>query len=422
MRIIYDERRRAMFVLAGLLVVGLIVCGILDVSAITFSFAEKALDKSLTHAEQLVAAVVFLVLLLVVLPLVVFVVTAIRITVDERGIKKLCRWDGDCFLIEWATVGSWRVESYDKASYEMGTRLVVEFASAEKRFVLEDPRYLTAVVAELSAVVPERYSRDVSATGQACMTTPDTLNLTAVVAEPSAVVPERYSRGVPATDQACMTPPGTLMHSGFSWVEGAEGYRLDFPPRSYPNPYDTFMLTMSLCTIAVWLGTLAVVIIVVFLEPHVRFEKRLPTVLNTVLGLAGLAFMVTCFGVPVAVIHVLLERPRQRSEFNRSFAYLDIGPEFVTVASRDGRERRWRRAAIHFVKQVLFSHESSESVEVMLCFHDGSSLSLGVGLDRAGGEWLTTTLRQVLGLTSPVEFEFSGLQEQLKGVIHRKKP
>ena len=404
MRIIYEERRDggAFFLVAGLLVVLLIVVGLiwggmLAVSAITWSEVAEVWDKAWKTVVGVGA-------ILLILGLVDWAGNT-RITVDERGIKKLRGWDGDCFLIEWATVGSWRVESYEKASYEMGTRLVVEFASAEKPTVLEDPRYLTAVVAELSAVVPEKYSRDVSAADQACMTTPDTLNLTAVVAEPSAVVPERYSRDVSATDKACITPPETLTHSGFSWVESAEGYRLDFPPFPDRQPLDAITLRMCLGTLA------AAIVLGILVATGDPFGDRFTRIIGVLLTVGGL-YSVSC----------LHERSSRRSAFNRSFAYLDIGPDFVTVESRDGRKQKWGRAGIHFVKLNHYVDENSESFVVMLCFHDGSSLSLKEPLDRAGGEWLTTTLRQVLGLTSPVKFEFSGLQEQLKGAIHRKKP
>ena len=307
---------------------------------------------------------------------------ATRIAVDERGIKKLRSWGGDCFLIEWANVRSWCVESYEKARYETGTRLVVELASTENPFVMEDARYRTAVVAELSAVVPEGYSRDVS-----------------------------------AKDQACMTPPDTLTHSGFSWVESAEGYRLDFPPFLDRQPHDT--LTLRMC-----LGTLAAAIVLGILVANGNpFGDRF-TKISLIPFLYAFLFSVAC----------LLERSVLRSAFNRSFACLDIGPEVVTVESRDGREQKWRRAAIQSVRvKREAGGEGPDIYVVMLYFHDGSSLSLfRSGRDdfrffngtdsRAAVAWLSTTLRQVLGLPSTVKFEFNGLLGHLEDVIHRKKP
>ena len=152
MRIIYEERRDggAFFLVAGLLVVLLIVVGLiwggmLAVSAITWSEVAEVWDKAWKTVVGVGA-------ILLILGLVDWAGNT-RITVDERGIKKLRGWDGDCFLIEWATVGSWRVESYEKASYEMGTRLVVELESKAIPLVVKDT-WKTAILAELERTIP----------------------------------------------------------------------------------------------------------------------------------------------------------------------------------------------------------------------------------------------------------------------------
>ena len=302
-----------------------------------------------------------------------------RIAVDERGIKKLRSWGGDCFLIEWANVRSWWVESYEKTSYVTVTRLVVELASTEKPFVVEDARYQTAVVAELSAVVPMRRSRDVS-----------------------------------AMDQACMTPPDTLTHSGFRWVEGSGGYRLDFP---LPDRQPHHAVTLWLC-----LGTLgAALVLGILVATENPFGDRFTLGIWGLLAVGGL-FSVMC----------LLDDAQRRSAFNRCIACLDIGPEFVTVEDRAGREQKWRRAAIHSVRvdrHITGDSEPGNSqvfYEVMLCFHDGSSLSVWGRVTRddfpffretefsetnirAAVAWLSTTLRQVLGLPATNEaVKFNG--------------
>lgn len=305
--------------------------------------------------------------------------TATRLAADERGIKKLRSWRGDCFLIEWADIRSWWVESYQKATYETGIRLVVELASTEKLFVVEDACWQTAVVAELSAVVPMRRSRDVSVMGQ-----------------------------------ACMTPPDTRTHAGFRWVEGAEGYRLDFP---LPDRQPHYAVTLWLC-----LGTLAAASVWGMLVATGNpFGDRFTLLIRTLLAVSGL-FSVMC----------LLDDAQRRSAFNRCIACLEIGPEFVTVEDRAGREQKWRRAAIHSVKVDCHITGDSEPgnaqvfYEVMLCFHDGSSLSVwgrGTRDDfpffretefsetniRAAVAWLSTTLRQVLGLRATNEaVKFNG--------------
>jgi hypothetical protein len=158
-RIIYDERRGETDM--AFLVAGLAWGGMLAVSAIAFSQdflgippeqlvvpeASAELWAALWKAAGLGGGISLVFGLL-------GEGIATRIAVDERGIKKLRSWGGDCFLIEWANVRSWWVESYEKTSYVTVTRLVVELASTEKPFVVEDARYQTAVVAELSAVVP----------------------------------------------------------------------------------------------------------------------------------------------------------------------------------------------------------------------------------------------------------------------------
>jgi hypothetical protein len=339
-RIIYDERRGETAM--AFLVAGLAWGGMLAVSAIAFlqdflgippehlvvPEASAELWAALWKAAGLGGGISLIFGLL-------GEGIATRIAVDERGIKKLRRWGGDCFLIEWANVRSWWVESYEKTSYVTVTRLVVELAPTEKPFVVEDARYQTAVVAELSAVVPMRRSRDVS-----------------------------------AMDHACMTPPDTLtQHAGFRWVEGSGGYRLDFPIPDWQPRH----------AVTLWL--------------------------------------------------FLLQNPA----FNRCIVSLNIGPEFVTVEDRAGREQKWRRAAIHSVRVDRHFTGDSEPgnsqvfYEVMLCFHDGSSLSVwgrGTGGDfpffrdetqfsdpniRAAVAWLSTTLRQVLGLRAANEaVKFNG--------------
>ena len=90
-----------------------------------------------------------------------------RIAADEHGIKKLHSRSGGCYLFQWADVRSWRVESFEEASYDTDgqggmvtrTRLVVELESAEKPLVVEHA-WQTAVVAELSAIVPMRRRQD----------------------------------------------------------------------------------------------------------------------------------------------------------------------------------------------------------------------------------------------------------------------
>jgi hypothetical protein len=82
---------------------------------------------------------------------------------SEHGIKKLRAWGGGCYLFRWADIRSWRVESFEEASYDTDgqggmatrTRLVVELESVGKPLVLEQASQ-AAVVAELNAIVPMR--------------------------------------------------------------------------------------------------------------------------------------------------------------------------------------------------------------------------------------------------------------------------
>ncbi len=86
-----------------------------------------------------------------------------RIAADEDGIKKLGGRGGGCYLFQWADVRSWRVESFEEASYDMDgqggmvtrTRLVVELESVEKPIVVEQ-KSQSAIVKELGAIVPMR--------------------------------------------------------------------------------------------------------------------------------------------------------------------------------------------------------------------------------------------------------------------------
>ena len=90
-----------------------------------------------------------------------------RIAADKQGITELRCWGGDRFLLKWAEVRSWRVESFEEGSYDTDgqggivtrTRLVVDVASAEKPLVME-LAWHTAVVAELCSVVPMLRSTD----------------------------------------------------------------------------------------------------------------------------------------------------------------------------------------------------------------------------------------------------------------------
>jgi hypothetical protein len=90
-----------------------------------------------------------------------------RIATDPQGIKMLRSWGGDRLCFEWADVRSWRVESYEEASYDTDgqggmvtrTRLVVELKSTEIAVVMEHAWH-TAVITELRAVVPTRQKQD----------------------------------------------------------------------------------------------------------------------------------------------------------------------------------------------------------------------------------------------------------------------
>ena len=170
-RVIYDERRNAnpCFLLAGLAWGGMFAVSVT-------ALLEHALVSSPQHrvvpegAAEVWAAGwgaaglaggIFLVVGLLLRAAVT------RIAADEYGVKQLRGWGGDRFCFRWADVRSWRVESYEEADYDMDgqggmvtrTRLVVELESTEKPFVVEHA-WQTAVVAELSAVVPMRRSQD----------------------------------------------------------------------------------------------------------------------------------------------------------------------------------------------------------------------------------------------------------------------
>ena len=90
-----------------------------------------------------------------------------RIVADEHGIKKLHSRSGGGYLFQWADVRSWWVESFEEASYDTDgqggmvtrTRLVVDLKSSEKPLVVEHS-WQTAVVAELSAIVPMRHRQE----------------------------------------------------------------------------------------------------------------------------------------------------------------------------------------------------------------------------------------------------------------------
>ena len=174
MRIIYDERRdtNPCFLLAGL-----VWGGMLAVSAIAFSESvlgsppeQRVVPEAPADvwaagwsAAGLAGGICLLFGLLL-------RAAVTRIAADEYGIMKLQSWGGDRFLFQWADVRSWRVESYEEASYDMDgqggmvtlTRLVVELASAERPLVVEHA-WQTAVAAELGAVIPMRRRQDADA-------------------------------------------------------------------------------------------------------------------------------------------------------------------------------------------------------------------------------------------------------------------
>lgn len=81
---------------------------------------------------------------------------ATRVAVDEKGIQLSSVFGGDRWLFMWADVRSWRVETYEEASYDSdggGTRLVVELESKAIPLVVKDT-WKTAILAELERTIP----------------------------------------------------------------------------------------------------------------------------------------------------------------------------------------------------------------------------------------------------------------------------
>lgn len=171
MRVIYDERRltNPFFLFTGLAWGGMIA-----VSAIAFiqrrlwSSPELQFVPDVTaeawvtgwEAAGLVGGFCLIIGMLL-------HAAATRIAADEHGIMELRCWAGDRFLLKWAEVRSWRVESSEEGSFDTDgqggtvtrTRLVVELASAGKPLVVEQAWH-TAVFVELNSVVPLLRSPD----------------------------------------------------------------------------------------------------------------------------------------------------------------------------------------------------------------------------------------------------------------------
>jgi hypothetical protein len=86
---------------------------------------------------------------------------ATRVVVDGKGIKLSSIFGGDRWLFRWAEVRSWRVETYEEASYDSDgcggiatlTRLVVELDSRAIPLVVKDT-WKTAILAELERTIP----------------------------------------------------------------------------------------------------------------------------------------------------------------------------------------------------------------------------------------------------------------------------
>lgn len=86
---------------------------------------------------------------------------ATRVAVDGKGIKLSSIFGGDRWLFMWADVRSWRVETYEEASYDSDgcggiatlTRLVVELEPKAIPLVVKDT-WKTAILAELERTIP----------------------------------------------------------------------------------------------------------------------------------------------------------------------------------------------------------------------------------------------------------------------------
>ena len=86
---------------------------------------------------------------------------ATRVVVDGKGIKLSRIFGGDRWLFQWADVRSWRVETYEEASYDSDgcggiatlTRLVIELESRAIPLVVKNT-WKTAILAELETAIP----------------------------------------------------------------------------------------------------------------------------------------------------------------------------------------------------------------------------------------------------------------------------
>jgi hypothetical protein len=437
-RLIYDEVRESscghipfMFTVFAMLLWGGVLyafviyqCRDFDWFPAHLPFAAKwdAFTSKEKERNAFVAIAVLLILTIFSIFEIIAWVVATRIAVDKRGIKKLRRWGGDCFLVEWANVRSWWVESYKKSRFETVTRLVVKFKSKEKPFVLEEAPYQMALIAELSAFVPMRRLRctDSGAADTKVkelsevepmrhISSTDSGAADTKVKELSEVESMRRSRDISAMDQPCRIPPDQLTYAGFRWVERPCGYRVDFP---FPDrmPHQALGLWLSL-------GTFVPLIVGVILSATGHPLGELFT---------SVMFIPLVIGGPYSVAG-LIDNAKRRSAFNRCIACLDIGPEFLTVEYRDGRKQEWRRTAIHSVieKDLLIGDEGNYQyyTSVNLCFHDFSSFHVW-GREtrddfpffrekfwhttiRAEVGWLSSTLRQALELPAtdkPIKF------------------
>ncbi|MBN8601549.1 MAG: hypothetical protein J0M26_11015 [Planctomycetes bacterium] len=99
---------------------------------------------------------------------------ATRVAVDGQGIRLSSLFGGDRWLFMWADVRSWRVESYEEASYGSDgcggiatlTRFVVELESRAIPLVVKDT-WKTSILTELKTTLPLLRSQELQQTNPA---------------------------------------------------------------------------------------------------------------------------------------------------------------------------------------------------------------------------------------------------------------